>query len=156
MTQSWRKCQSFLYWEPAMCAWEGALALAQRTWKFCSQLRSSVMGSRGFTCQCWGQREVAEISKRELPLVAFYFCVVWLALCVLGCYGAWHVASWGSYYCLINWEHSGHYLPLGPVRTGVIDTGVRPWPRFTSILLLTRQGGELRSFPVSLSMSCGV
>lgn len=58
-----------LYWEPAEYALEGALAWAQWTWKFSSQLSSSVTGARGFLWSLEDKGRGAEISlKGSLPL----------------------------------------------------------------------------------------
>lgn len=97
------------------------------------QLSSSVTGAIGFTRWSLGDRGGrSDISKREFPLTIVYFCSVWLAFHILGYYGAWHIASWGSY-CLNNWETSKHYLSLGPVRIAWLMHGwgsnldLNPW-----------------------------
>lgn len=99
------------------------------------QLSSSVTGAIGFTCWSLGDRvEGAKISKGSFfPLTIIYFCSVWLAFRILGYYGAWHIASWVSYFCLINWETSKHYISWGQWGLGWLmhgwgsDLDLNPW-----------------------------
>lgn len=122
MTQSWRKCQSFFYWEPAVCAQEGALAWSQSGHgSLAPSPAALLLGPEASQVGVLGteggdQRSLKEISPYNILLLFSLISLVYIRL-------LWSFAysQLGSYYCLINWETSRHYLCLGPVRIGATD-----------------------------------